>query len=574
MTASLLFSQAPYQTQPPDIERGIMGGPVQDPSAVTKIYDGSPGDSRESFLNALEQISKDHKPNKQTQAAGGEKPATSPAYNSGDNFDATTHPATDFEAGISETAKQPEEDLDNMEKQIIPDLNLSAVISILEKLGLYDSAGGSTSANKVDGILDNAEGLAALKTLIARLGQNDFVPTAEMKAELDRLQQFIANAQTGNTPSRNDGNHLGELTDSRSTEFADLNQSAENSQAASRSENRIKTDSIKLALGARTLGVEASENVKGPRSLETVCTDASGLKDGSDTQGKTGASSQAGLPNRISSTIDSGKQFGGESTQQALSKNESSSVIKMANDAQAVKAISQGQQYTGETVPDNTVNNESSPVIKMIHDSQLAKENHIRMDAAMGDELGGKITKMDAGANDNGLLSSQNQTAEKAFEATSLSKQSDTGQDSLRTQTLDQIVRKAVIYMRNGQHEAKIDLKPEFLGHVRMQVTTENHQVTVKILTESGFVKDMVENNIQQLKTDLQQQGLNVNKLEVAVSGDADEYKHSQEKAGQAKDRQRSVAGINPGNRAGETREQAENSGLRKAGTATVDYFA
>ena len=573
MTASLLFSQAPYQTQPPDIERGIMGGPVQDPSAVTKIYDGSPGDSRESFLNALEQISKDHKPNKQTQAAGGEKPATSPAYNSGDNFDATTHPATDFEAGISETAKQPEEDLDNMENQIIPDLNLSAVISILEKLGLYDSAGGSTSANKVDGILDNAEGLAALKTLIARLGQNDFVP-AEMKAELDRLQQFIANAQTGNTPSRNDGNHLGELIDSQSTEFADLNQSAENSQAVSRSENRIKTDSIKLALGARTLGVEASENAKGQNSLETVRTDASGLKDGSDTQGKTGASSQAGLPNRISSTIDSGKQFGGESTQQALSKNESSSVIKMANDAQAVKAISQGQQYTGETVPDNTVNNESSPVIKMIHDSQLAKENHIRMDAAMGDELGGKITKMDAGANDNGLLSSQNQTAEKAFEATSLSKQSDTGQDSLRTQTLDQIVRKAVIYMRNGQHEAKIDLKPEFLGHVRMQVTTENHQVTVKILTESGFVKDMVENNIQQLKTDLQQQGLNVNKLEVAVSGDADEYKHSQEKAGQAKDRQRSVAGINPGNRAGETREQAENSGLRKAGTATVDYFA
>jgi flagellar hook-length control protein FliK len=192
----------------------------------------------------------------------------------------------------------------------------------------------------------------------------------------------------------------------------------------------------------------------------------------------------------------------------------------------------------------------------------------------MSDELGGKITKVDAGANDNGLLSSQNQTADKAPEATSLSRQTDTGQDSLRTQTLDQIVRKAVIHVRNGQHEARIDLKPEFLGHVRMQVITENHQVTVKILTEFGFVKDMVENNIHQLKADLQQQGLNVDKLEVAVSSDADEYKNPQEKAGQAKDRQRSNAPINPGNREGETREHAGNFGLKKAGATTVDYFA
>jgi flagellar hook-length control protein FliK len=128
--------------------------------------------------------------------------------------------------------------------------------------------------------------------------------------------------------------------------------------------------------------------------------------------------------------------------------------------------------------------------------------------------------------------------------------------------------------MRNGQHEAKIDLKPDFLGHVRMQVIIENHQVTVKIVTESGFVKDMVENNIYQLKADLQQQGFNVDKLEVAVSGDCDDFKHSQEKAGQAKDRQQSVAGINPENQEDETREQAGNLDLRRAGAATVDYFA
>jgi flagellar hook-length control protein FliK len=315
-------------------------------------------------------------------------------------------------------------------------------------------------------------------------------------------------------------------------------QPAENSLAAFRSENGEKTGSIKSAGEVRPAGAEAIENAKESRPLVTIRTDASELKGGSDTPAKTEAPGQAGLLNRISSTIDSGKQFGSDSVQQ------------------------------------NLPNNESSPVSKMIHDAQLAKENHIKMDVAMGDELGGKITKVDAGANDNGLLSSQNQTADKAFEATSPSRQTDTGQDNPRTQTLDQIVRKAVIYLRNGQHEAKIDLKPEFLGHVRMQVITENHQVTVKILTEFGFVKDMVENNIHQLKADLQQQGLNVDKLEVAVSSGSDEYKHTHEKADQAKDRQDSNADTNPGNGEEETREQAGHVGLRKADTTTVDYFA
>ena len=64
MTASLLFSQAPYQTQPPDIERGMIGGSGQNRSAVSKTYDESSGDSCENFLNTLEQIAKDNTPNK------------------------------------------------------------------------------------------------------------------------------------------------------------------------------------------------------------------------------------------------------------------------------------------------------------------------------------------------------------------------------------------------------------------------------------------------------------------------------------------------------------------------------
>jgi len=629
MTANFLFSQVPNQTPPPDFGRGTMGVSEQSRSDVSKTCDILPGESRSnSFLNTLEQISKDNQHNKTTHGIGGGKSFASAATKSGDKVEAISRQAIGDETEIFETTKLLAEDHADVECQITPGSNLTVVSSIFKELGLYDSAGGSSSADKVDWILDNAEGSAALQKLLARPDQEDLVLSSEMKAVFVRLQQFIANVQTGNTLSQSDGNPLGELSDSRSMEPANLNQlaerivsgqgeqrsssgiyvgesdsgekpsdplaelnrvtnkisndirqpgsfqPAENSQIAPRSENMNKTDSIKLSVEPRPVGVEASENAKVPRPLEAVRTEISELKDVADIPVKAGAANQASLVNRIPSTIYPGKQAGGESAQQNLSNNESSQVIKMTNNAQAAKTLDPVQRYGGEHVQNNMVNNESSPVSKMIHDAQLAKENHMRMDGAISDELSGKVTKVDTGANDNGLLGSQNQSAEKAFEATSSSKQTANGDHSLRNQTLDQIVRKAVIYMRNGQHEAKIDLKPEFLGHVRMQVTTENHQVTVKILTEFGFVKDMVENNIHQLKADLQQQGLNVDKLEVAVSNDSDEHKHPQGKADQAKDRRSRVARINPGSREGETREQDGNVGLRKAGTATVDYFA
>jgi len=128
--------------------------------------------------------------------------------------------------------------------------------------------------------------------------------------------------------------------------------------------------------------------------------------------------------------------------------------------------------------------------------------------------------------------------------------------------------------LRNGQHEAKIDLKPDFLGHIRMQVITENHQVTVKILTQFPFVKEMVENNIHQLKADLQQQGLNVDKLEVSVSHDSDEHKYPKENTDRAKAQQRKLDRNHPENKKEEIRQQTVPSVKTTAGGSKVDYFA
>jgi flagellar hook-length control protein FliK len=628
MTANLLFSQTTSQTHLPGLESGKMGTSFQDRATARKTTDAYSGNDGESFLNTMKQIAKDLNPRQPSRVTREVKSTETHTSDSVGKLDAGDYPAGTLELGTFEQTPSPVDALDNAELQMPHAFNFLEIIDTLEKLGFLNSAGGASSSNNADGMLIDEAGRTTLKMLMTRLGQNDFVPSAEMKAELDRLLQLMASFQTGNGLSHNHGNPVADLTDSRSATFPDLDQmlkrtvssqeelsgrpdsrmgesdagenpsgpsakmntvattlqtdtrqtgflqAAGDSQLASRLENQEKADSLKLAAEVRTVGAEIIKNAQGSRSLETFDPDDSGRKDDLDTPSKTRVSSQTGLLKRNLTTIDSGKQLSGESAPKNFPNHETASVIKMTNDAQTAKVSQPEHRHDADPVQNNAVNNVSSPVSKIIHDSILAKENQIRMNATLSDELGGKVTKVDAGTNDNGLLSSQNQNADKAFEATALSKQVDAGQDSLRNQALDQIVRKAVIYMRNGQHEAKIDLKPEFLGHVRMQVTTENHQVTIKILTEFGFVKDMVENNIQQLKADLQQQGLNVDKLEVTVFNDADGHKHRQQKAGQAKNRQHNATRIGPENGEEDTREQTGNFGLRDADAVAVDYFA
>jgi hypothetical protein len=84
----------------------------------------------------------------------------------------------------------------------------------------------------------------------------------------------------------------------------------------------------------------------------------------------------------------------------------------------------------------------------------------------------------------------------------------------------DQIVQRAAVHLKDGQNEMRIDLKPEHLGQVRLQVVTDNQQVSVRIVTELAVVRDLIEAQLGQLKSDLQQHGLQVDRLEVSVAAD------------------------------------------------------
>jgi hypothetical protein len=143
-----------------------------------------------------------------------------------------------------------------------------------------------------------------------------------------------------------------------------------------------------------------------------------------------------------------------------------------------------------------------------------------------------------------------------------------------RTGVFDQIVQRAAVQLKNDHGEISIDLKPDFLGRVRMQITTEHQQVTVRILTELASVRDMIETGLPQLKSELQSQGLQVERLEVAVADD-----HRQRDWQQAHTAQRWKAaadGAAPAvaASAAEHRFEPVFRNPRAGGAPTIDTFA
>lgn len=667
MSANLSFSQTIPQQQSTGIEQGRPGRPVHRRSPMAGTYEKSILDDRESFVNTLQQITKEQNPAKKTSGIGSEKPSQSSVRysvdpESADQSDLNPHSADGHEDRVTRTEIMPQKGSDNAAIENTPALAFLTIVKDPEELGLVDSAGGVNSPHRAEADLSIVEGSEALKMLIARMGENDLEQSAELKNVLERLRQLIVNTEANMTSSYNNetfpdglsGNQMAVLknleqlmkeiipgeevlkessgethkradhSNENASEdiakvariLAELTDNFRASGAASAIENAGKitnsetgdgTGAIRLTAENRQDAVENIANAKIPASTEGIRADVSGLEDGSDGSAKNRTAVHDSILNPISKTADSGNRFDGKPAENHLSGNVSSQSLKLtedtqslkafnhalrhasqpvhenmanddslpdsktANDGQPAKALFTGQRYVGENAQENPLNNESSPVSKMINDAQLAKENQTKMEAAQSDDFGLKVARIDTGANDSGLLNSQNQTAEKSFEATGFTRQTEVGHDNLRTHTLDQIVKRAVIYMKSGQHEARIDLKPDFLGHVRMQVTTENHQVTVKILTEFPVVKDMIENNIQQLKSDLQQQGLNVDKLEVSVSNDSDKYQNSRREAAMAKDRLRNIGLKNPEI---ETGKSSGSSSLKTAGESVVDYFA
>ncbi len=115
-----------------------------------------------------------------------------------------------------------------------------------------------------------------------------------------------------------------------------------------------------------------------------------------------------------------------------------------------------------------------------------------------------------------------------AGQATVLTRTEDAAVKSFQTSVMDQIVDKAAMRSIHGRSEIQIRLKPEFLGNVQMNIAADKEQLVVRIITDRPVVKEIIETHLHQLKTELQNQGLTIDKFEVMVNPDGNQP-HSRE---------------------------------------------
>lgn len=135
------------------------------------------------------------------------------------------------------------------------------------------------------------------------------------------------------------------------------------------------------------------------------------------------------------------------------------------------------------------------------------------------------------------------------------------GGDSVKSAIFSQIIEKAEFF--KGPQQLKVmtlQLKPESLGKLEMQLATKDGAVTARISAENAVVKEKLEQLVPQIREHLEQQGVNILQISVDVS----------RRESDGSDRGMSNGEGQPGLRVGSRRSSRSDSTDSDAGESSV----
>ena len=93
---------------------------------------------------------------------------------------------------------------------------------------------------------------------------------------------------------------------------------------------------------------------------------------------------------------------------------------------------------------------------------------------------------------------------------------------------LNQIVNKVEVLVQNNKSEFKMQLSPESLGNLLIKISVEKGIMTAKVFTENYQIKELLESNLNQLRINLGEKGINVSSLEVSVGQQQESFQFTQ----------------------------------------------
>lgn len=87
-------------------------------------------------------------------------------------------------------------------------------------------------------------------------------------------------------------------------------------------------------------------------------------------------------------------------------------------------------------------------------------------------------------------------------------------------ENIRELIKQAQVVMKRGGGEMKLEMKPEGMGQVRLNVNVENGQVNIQMLTDNEAAKRLLENGLSELRTSLAAHHLKVEMMRVDLSGE------------------------------------------------------
>lgn len=93
------------------------------------------------------------------------------------------------------------------------------------------------------------------------------------------------------------------------------------------------------------------------------------------------------------------------------------------------------------------------------------------------------------------------------------------------TDVVDQVIKKMKVISTQGKTEIDIQLKPESLGRLKVNLTVTEGVLNGRIMVQNDETRDIIQANILKLHENLEQQGVSVGKFHVDVGGG---YNHQQ----------------------------------------------
>lgn len=136
----------------------------------------------------------------------------------------------------------------------------------------------------------------------------------------------------------------------------------------------------------------------------------------------------------------------------------------------------------------------------------------------------------------------------------------------------NQVIEQIKIVIRPEQTNMELQLNPEHLGRVHLTITEKEGMMTAQFTTQTMVAKEALESQMEVLKESLQNQGIRVEAIEVAVSEFGFERDRDADRNnGETQDRRRRQNGVR---NVGESEDAPKMEDYINATDSSVDYSA